>query len=98
MSLQGQWWGRPEDTIGVAGAVNELSAAHRRFLAAGGLGLIIGDGRLAYASEGVFETYYQLRLLSGVALATDYQFLPTPAYNTDRGPVHVFGIRLHVEY
>jgi high affinity Mn2+ porin len=98
LSLQGQWWGRPEDTVGVAGAVNELSAAHRRFLAAGGLGLIIGDGRLAYASEGVFETDYQLRLLSGVSLAIDYQFLPTPAYNTDRGPVHVFGIRLHVEY
>jgi high affinity Mn2+ porin len=78
--------------------VNELSSVQRRFLAAGGLGLIIGDGRLAYAPEGVFETYYQVRLLSGVSLAADYQFLPTPAYNTDRGPVHVFGVRLHVEY
>src|SRR5262249_15557730 len=52
LSLQGRWWGRPDDTVGVAGAVNELSRAQRRFLAAGGLGLIIGDGRLAYAPEG----------------------------------------------
>jgi len=98
LSLQGNGWGRPNDTVGLAGAVNGLSSGQRRFLAAGGLGLIIGDGRLAYAPEGVLETYYQVSLLSGVSLATDYQFLPSPAYNTARGPVHVFGVRLHIEY
>jgi high affinity Mn2+ porin len=98
LSLQGRSWHRPEDTVGLAGAVNELSSAQRRFLAAGGLGLIIGDGRLAYASEGVLETYYQISLLPGLSLSADYQFLPSPAYNTDRGPVHVFGVRLHAEY
>jgi high affinity Mn2+ porin len=98
LSLQGRSWHRPEDTVGLAGAVNGLSSAQRRFLAAGGLGLIIGDGRLAYASEGVLETYYQISLLPGLSLSADYQFLPSPAYTTDRGPVHVFGVRLHAEY
>src|SRR5581483_5941547 len=60
LSLQGRGWGRPNDTVGLAGAVSELSAAQRRFLTAGGVGLIIGDGRLAYAPEGVLETYYQV--------------------------------------
>lgn len=98
LSLQGRYWHRPNDTVGLAGAVNELSSPQRRFLAAGGVGLIIGDGQLAYAPEGVLETYYAIGLLPGVSLAADYQFLPTPAYNTDRGPVHVFGARLHIEY
>ena len=98
LTLQGRAWHRPNDTVGLAGAVNDLSPAHRRFLAAGGLGLIIGDGRLRYASEKVLETYYSLSLFAGGTLSLDYQFLPTPGYNTDRGPVHVFGIRLHVEY
>src|SRR5438105_11173634 len=26
-----------------------------------------------------------------------YQFVAKPAYNRDRGPVHVFGLRFHVE-
>ena len=58
LSIKGSFWGRPDDTIGIGGAVNGLSRPHRDFLAAGGLGLLIGDGRLNYSNERIFETYY----------------------------------------
>ncbi len=61
LSIKGSYWGRPNDTIGIGGAINGLSAAHRDFLAAGGLGLLIGDGRLNYRPERILETYYAYR-------------------------------------
>ena len=84
---------------GVA-AVNRLSNAQRDFTAAGGLGILIGDGRLSYASEGVVEAYYSLALLpeSAAALSVDYQFIANPAYNSDRGPVSIFAARLHTQF
>ena len=33
----------------------------RDFIAAGGLGILIGDGRLNYASENILETFYALQ-------------------------------------
>ena len=58
LSIKGSYWGRPADTIGIGGAINGLSSAHRNFLAAGGLGLLIGDGRLNYSNERILEAYY----------------------------------------
>lgn len=49
--LKGNSWGRPSDSIGLAGAINALSADHRAFIAAGGLGILIGDGVLNYQTE-----------------------------------------------
>ena len=97
-SLKGTAWHRPRDIVGLAGAINELSTAHRDFFAAGGLGTLIGDGRLNYAPEGIIETYYNCRVVEPVSLSLDYQFVDNPAYNQDRGPVHVFALRLHVEF
>jgi len=97
VSLRGAMWGRSDDRIGVAGAINGLSPAHRQFLAAGGIGLTVGDGALNYGTEQLIETYYSLRLLEPVALSFDYQFFRNPAYNRDRGPVSVFALRLHLE-
>ena len=51
ISVKGRDWGRPDDTLGFGGAINGLSSAHRDFLAAGGLGLLIGDGALNYRTE-----------------------------------------------
>lgn len=65
-SLKGSAWGRPADTIGIGAAVNGLSAAHRDFLAAGGTGLLIGDGRLRYGRESIVEAYYASGLTTGV--------------------------------
>jgi len=97
-SLKGTSWRRPNDTIGLAGVVNELSKVHRNFFAAGGTGILVGDGRLNYAPEGIIEAYYSYRVVEPVALSLDYQFIGNPAYDQDRGPVHVFAARLHVEF
>jgi high affinity Mn2+ porin len=98
LSIKGSYWGRPSDTIGIGGAINGLSAGHRDFLAAGGLGLLIGDGRLNYSPEQIIEAYYSWRLNPSSALTFDYQLITNPAYNADRGPVSIFSGRLHAEF
>lgn len=98
LSIKGSRWGRPDDTIGIGGAINGLSAAHRDFLAAGGTGLLIGDGRLNYRTERILEAYYAYSVIKGVTLTGDYQLITNPAYNADRGPVSIFSGRLHAEF
>jgi len=98
VSIKGAAWGRKNDTIGIGGAINGLSQAHRDFLAAGGLGLLIGDGQLNYRPEQIFEAYYAYSIMKGVTFTADYQFVSNPAYNADRGPVSIFSGRLHGEF
>jgi high affinity Mn2+ porin len=98
LSLQGSLWQRSDDTVGVAAAVNHLSGAARDYFAAGGLGILIGDGKLNYGSERIVETYYAARLLPKVVLTLNYQHVANPAYNTDRGPVSIYGLRLHADF
>jgi high affinity Mn2+ porin len=98
LSIKGSFWGRPNDTIGIGGAINGLSAANRDFLAAGGLGLLIGDGRLNYSPERIFETYYAVSVNKNFTVTADYQLIANPAYNADRGPVSLFSGRLHAEF
>lgn len=97
-SIKGTKWGRPDDVVGIAGAINGLSRDHRDFLAAGGLGPLIGDGALNYRRERVFETYYALAMNKALTFTADYQLITNPAYNADRGPVSVFTGRLHGEF
>jgi high affinity Mn2+ porin len=97
-SIKGTRWGRPDDVIGLGGAINALSRDHRDFIAAGGLGVLIGDGQLNYRRERVLEAYYAYALDKRFTLTADYQFIANPAYNADRGPVHVFSGRLHGEF
>ena len=89
--------GRLDDEAGIAVVVNALSRDHRDYLAAGGLGFMIGDGKLRYGLEKIAGLYYRALLRKAVWLTGDYQFVENPAYNRDRGPVHVFGLRMHVE-
>jgi high affinity Mn2+ porin len=98
VSIKGKSWGRDNDTIGIAGAVNGLSQDHRDFIAAGGLGVLIGDGQLNYRTERILESYYSYALLKSTWLTFDYQFVVNPAYNADRGPVSLFSARLHAEF
>lgn len=97
-SLKGSVWGRPADTIGIGAAVNGLSDAHRKFLAAGGNGLLIGDGRLRYARESIVEAYYAFRANDWSTVTLDYQFVANPAYNADRGPASILSLRAHAEF
>lgn len=89
---------RPDDEAGIAFILNALSADHRDYLAAGGYGFMVGDGRLSYGAETIGEVYYQAALQKHAWLTADYQFVLHPAYNRDRGPVHVFGARFHAEF
>jgi high affinity Mn2+ porin len=98
VSIKGKAWGRPEDRIGIAGAINGISSEHRAYLAAGGLGILIGDGALSYRREKIIETYYAINLMKQLVLTFDYQFMLNPAYNADRGPISFFSARLHGEF
>jgi high affinity Mn2+ porin len=99
VSLSGKQWGRPDDTIGIAGVINNISGVHKAFFNAGGLGILIGDGQLPSAGlEEIFETYYSYALSSATKLTLDYQFVNNPAYNTQRGPVNAFAVRLHTQF
>ncbi len=98
LSLKGKQWGRPDDTFGLAGIVNQISGVHQQFFNAGGLGLLIGDGMLPHPGpEQIIETYYAFPLLAST-VTLDYQFIVNPAYNRDRGPVSVIGARVHAEF
>ena len=96
--LKGTSWGRPNDRIGVAGVIDGLSPEARAYFAAGGLGILIGDGALNYRPEKIIEAYYSYSLNTWSSFTFDYQFVADPAYNADRGPVHVFAGRLHLAF
>jgi high affinity Mn2+ porin len=98
VSIQGKAWGRPDDTLGIAGVTNGLSGDARGYFAAGGLGILIGDGRLSYGAEQILEVLYSVRLNAHVAFALDYQRVNNPAYNRDRGPVSIYALRAHAEF
>ncbi len=98
LSVQGAAWHRSGDTFGLCGNVVGASSQQIAFLKAGGTGILNGDGALSYAPETSFETYYDFAIRKSLHLAFDYQFFANPAFNSDRGPVNVFGARLHWEY
>jgi high affinity Mn2+ porin len=99
LSQAGKLWARPDDKAGLAVVVNAISPVHQAFQAAGGTGILIGDGQLPHPGpETTLETYYSLAVVTGLHLSIDYQFIDNPAYNRDRGPVSVFGVRLHAQY
>ena len=100
LSLQGKRWGRDADVVGAAFVVNEASRDRLNFFRAGGSGVLVGDGLGQPASAGpeqIFETYYNLAATKWLNVTVDYQLVNHPAYNTGRGPVHVFGFRLHAQ-
>lgn len=98
LNLRGNAWHRPDDQFGIAGVVNGLSNDHRDYLAAGGYGFIVGDGKLNYAPEEIIEVYYSAKIFWRVSATADYQFVTHPAYNQDRGPVSIWALRFHAEF
>lgn len=98
MSLHGNLWNRPDDTVGLADVVNAASADRLRYLAAGGLGVLVGDGQLPHPGhEDIVETYYSLKIVSALHVTFDYQWVTNPGYNRDRGPVSIVAVRVHVQ-
>jgi hypothetical protein len=103
--VSGVHWWRKDDRLGVAVVSEGLSAPHREYLAAGGSGFLLDDGRLNYRREQILETYYRVQLTDSIAtapvkiqLSPDFQFVRNPGFNADRGPVRFWGVRLHLEY
>ena len=95
---RGTLWGRRKDFAGVGFGIGWISAVHAQYLNLGGVDGFIGDGKIHRAPESVFEVFYSYKLPKVVWLTADYQFISNPAYNSDRGPVHVFGVRAHAEF
>lgn len=91
-------WGREDDHLGIAYGVNGLSTAHKDYLAAGGVGILLGEGRLNYRLEQALEVYYNMQLGPYLQISPDFQFLQNPGYNGDRGPAEVYGMRAHVSF
>ena len=99
VAISGKLWGRPDDTVGVAGVLNGISSQHIAFLNAGGIGILVGDGQLPNSGlEKIFEAYYSYALTAATRLSLDYQFVGNPAYNADRGPVNAFAARMHWQF
>jgi len=99
VSLKGANWGRSRDTLGVAGVANGMSSDARDYFAAGGMGILIGDGRLPhYGGENILEAYYSAAIRDWLTVGADYQWIAHPAYNRDRGPVSVLAARFHAEF
>jgi hypothetical protein len=98
LSLKGTAWGRAQDRLGLAVIRNGLCADHIAYLAAGGMGFLLGDGRLNYAPERIVESYYALALGKVFTASLDAQRFWNPGYNADRGPVWLFALRLHGQF
>ena len=99
LSIAGGGWGRAGDTLGIAAVVNGIGKAHQRYLDAGGLGVLVGDGRLPHpGAEAIGEVYYSWKPLPPLAVTLDYQLVGNPGYNRDRGPANVFALRLHGQF
>jgi hypothetical protein len=98
VSIKGTPWSRPDDVLGVAYASNGISGANREYLSAGGSNFFCGDGKLNYQREGIFEIYYSAKVHKSLWATADYQRIQNPCFNTDRGPVNVYSVRLHIEF
>jgi hypothetical protein len=94
----GTRWGRKNDRIGLVFVSNGISRDHAAYLGHGGLGFLLGDGRLNYARENILESFYTLHLWRGIFPAAGVQYVVNPGYNKDRGPVIVPTLRLHLEF
>ncbi len=97
VSITGQRWRRPFDTVATEFTAGGISGVHALYLARGGYDFLIGDGRLRYGHEYISETYYSARVFPGFFASIDLQHVSNPAYNRDRGPVWISSLRLHLE-
>jgi high affinity Mn2+ porin len=98
VGASGKRWNRKFDRAGLAFVTNGISRDHQQYLALGGLGFLLGDGRLNYARENIIETYYTLHVWRGAYPSFGFQYVDHPGYNRDRGPVLVPTLRLHLEF
>lgn len=97
-TMAGNTWRRPHDRTGLAFVSNGISPLHQQYLAAGGVGFLLGDGHLTYGRETIGEAFYTVHVWRGLFLGGDLQAIRNPGYNRDRGPILVPGLRMHVDF
>jgi len=98
LRVNGAKWHRKQDRAGIAFVSNGIKKDHQNYLAAGGYGFLLGDGRLNYGRENILESYYTAHVWRGIYLAAGLHHIVNPGYNRDRGPVIVPSFRAHVEF
>lgn len=95
----GKSWNRKQDFAGIAWVTNGLSSSHQKYQQLGGNGFMIGDGNLTYGQESILEAFYSFQVpASPFTLSPDFQWVINPGYNIDRGPLTVWGLRVHTEF
>jgi hypothetical protein len=98
VGVNGAQWHRTYDRFGLAFVSNGIKKDHQKYLALGGLGFLLGDGKLNYGRENIVESYYTAHVWRGIYVAPGVQYIVNPGYNRDRGPVLVPTLRLHLEF
>jgi high affinity Mn2+ porin len=98
VQVSGVHWGRKDDRFGAAGSRTGIVRVHRDYLNAGGLGFLLGDGKLNYGAEEIMETYYRVQLGRPLQVSPDLQLIRNPGYNSDRGPALVGSVRVNFRY
>jgi high affinity Mn2+ porin len=99
LSLKGSGWNRPNDAVGLAEMLDGIGHAEKEYFNDGGLGILVGDGKLPhYGPENVIEAYYNCELFKGINLTLDYQLAADPGFNKDRGPINILSARLRVKF
>jgi hypothetical protein len=96
--VDGSAWRRERDVLGLGVGLGFISTDHARYLARGGVDAFIGDGALAHGVEAVAEAFYSAAMTSNAWISADFQLIANPAYNRDRGPVPIAGVRAHAEF
>jgi high affinity Mn2+ porin len=97
-TIKGRFWKRPEDLVGVALALNGINRDHRDYLAAGGLGFMLGDGTLRASAEQVLDIFYRVSVAPFAELTVEAERYENPGFNRDRGPLTVYGVRVHLHH
>jgi hypothetical protein len=98
LQISGAHWGRRDDRVGIATVIDGIVKIHQEYLAAGGLGFLLGDGALRYGEEQIAEAYYRIQCGRYIEVSPDYQYIRNPGYNRDRGPATVVALRLNVRF
>ncbi|MDR2837549.1 MAG: carbohydrate porin [Azonexus sp.] len=98
--INGDYWGRAGDAIGIGGSWLKTSAAYRR---AGGSGDIDGDDNPDFdftpgGAEKVAEIYYRFRVSPNLAISPDFQWITRPGGNGGADSVKVYGLRANIAY
>lgn len=95
---KGTSWSRPKDVAGAGVNLGWISKSHANYLRLGGIDGFIGDGFIRPGAETTLDMFYSVYLRRPFWFTGDFQHVVNPAFNTDRGPVNIFSVRIHGEF